>query len=37
VQVPPMDVVNTPAREFLNRSYTDAGIRSLWIQVKWLF
>jgi hypothetical protein len=37
VQVPPMDVVNTPAREFLNRSYTDAGIRSFWLQVKWLF
>ena len=26
-----------PAERFLNRDFTDAGIRSMWVQVKLLF
>ncbi len=37
VQVPLRDVVNTPVGRFLNRDFTDAGIRSMWLQVKLLF
>ncbi len=37
VNVPPNDVVNNPGGQFLNRAYTDAGIRSLWVQVKLRF
>jgi hypothetical protein len=37
VQVPPRDVVNTPGGQFLNRDFTDGGIRSIWLQVKLLF
>lgn len=37
VQVPPRDVVNTPSGQFLNRDFTDGGIRSMWLQVKLLF
>jgi carboxypeptidase family protein len=37
VQVPQRDVVNTPAGRFLNRDFTDSGIRSMWVQVKLLF
>ena len=37
VQVPPKDVVNTPGGQFLNRDFTDAGIRNIWFQVKILF
>jgi hypothetical protein len=37
VQVPPRNVVNTPAGQFLNRGYTDGGIRSMWVQAKLLF
>jgi hypothetical protein len=37
VNVPPRDVVNTPAGQFLNRDFTDSGIRSVWVQVKMVF
>ena len=37
VQAPPRDVVNSPAPQFMNRAFTDPGIRSLWVQVKLLF
>ena len=37
VQVPQKDVVNTPSGRFLNRDFTDGGIRSMWLQVKILF
>jgi hypothetical protein len=37
VNVPPRDVVNTPAGQFLNRDFTDSGIRSMWVQVKLIF
>jgi hypothetical protein len=30
-------VVATPASRFLNRDYTDGGIRSMWAQVKFVF
>jgi outer membrane receptor protein involved in Fe transport len=36
-QVPAKDVVGTPASQFLNRNYTDSGIRSMWVQVKLVF
>ena len=31
------DVVNTPPGEFLNRDFTDSGIRSMWVQAKLVF
>jgi len=31
------DVVNTPAGQFLNRDFTDSGIRTMWVQVKVVF
>jgi hypothetical protein len=37
VNVPPRDVVNTAGGRFLNRDFTDSGIRSMWLQVKLLF
>jgi hypothetical protein len=37
VQVPPMSVKGIPAGRFLNRDFTDGGIRSMWVQVKLLF
>ena len=37
VQVPDRNVVNSPAGRFLNRDFTDSGIRSMWVQVKLLF
>ncbi len=37
VQVPQMSVSGTPAGRFLNRDFTDSGIRSIWVQVKVLF
>jgi len=36
-QVPERNVVTSPASRFLNRGFTDGGIRSMWIQVKFLF
>jgi hypothetical protein len=37
VQVPQKDVVNTLPGRFLNRDFTDSGIRSMWVQAKLLF
>jgi hypothetical protein len=37
VQVPLMSVNGTPAGRFLNRDFTDSGIRSMWVQVKVVF
>ena len=37
VQVPQMSVKDTPAGRFLNRDFTDSGIRSMWGQVKVVF
>jgi hypothetical protein len=37
IQVPQTNVVGTPVGRFLNRDYTDSGIRSMWVQVKVVF
>lgn len=37
VQVPQMSVNGTPAGRFLNRDFTDSGIRSMWAQIKLIF
>jgi hypothetical protein len=37
VNVPPRDVFNTLPGQFLNRDFTDSGIRSMWVQVKLVF
>ena len=39
IQVPPMSVLNTitPAGRFLNRDFTDSGIRTMWVQAKVVF
>ena len=37
IQVPQTNVVGTPAGRFLNRDFTDSGIRSMWVQVKVVF
>ena len=37
IQVPQMSVNGTPAGQFLNRDFTDSGIRSMWVQVKVVF
>lgn len=37
VNVPMRDVVNTAPGRFLNRDFTDSGIRSMWAQVKLIF
>ena len=37
VQVPFMSVNGTPAGRFLNRDFTDSGIRSMWGQIKLIF
>jgi len=37
VQVPGKGVSTSPAGRFLNRDFTDSGIRSMWVQVKLLF
>jgi len=36
-QIPQASVVGAPAAHFLNRDYTDSGIRSMWAQVKFVF
>jgi hypothetical protein len=36
-QIPKRDVLNAPAGQFLNRDFTDSGIRSMWVQMKFLF
>jgi hypothetical protein len=37
VNVPQMSVNGTPAGRFLNRDFTDSGIRSMWVQIKMIF
>ncbi len=37
VNVPPRTVFGTPPGQFLNRDFTDSGIRSMWVQVKLVF
>jgi hypothetical protein len=37
VNVPQTSVNGTPAGRFLNREFTDSGIRSLWVQAKLVF
>lgn len=37
VNVPPRSVFNTPQGQFLNRDFTDSGIRNMWVQVKLVF
>jgi hypothetical protein len=37
VNVPQTSVNGTPAGHFLNRDFTDSGIRSMWVQVKVVF
>jgi carboxypeptidase family protein len=37
VEVPSRDVFNSLPGRFLNRDFTDSGIRSMWVQVKLIF
>ena len=37
IQVPSMSVLNSPAGRFLNRDFTDSGIRTMWVQAKVVF
>jgi hypothetical protein len=37
IQVPPMGVNTTPAGRFLNRDFTNSGIRTMWVQAKVVF
>ena len=37
IKVPQMSVNGTPAGHFLNRDFTDSGIRSMWVQAKLVF
>jgi hypothetical protein len=37
LNVPLAKVNGTPAGRFLNRDFTDSGIRSMWVQVKLVF
>ena len=37
VEVPERDVLGTPSGRFLNRDFTNSGIRSMWVQVKLVF
>jgi hypothetical protein len=37
VNVPQMSVRGTTAGRFLNRDFTDSGIRSMWVQIKMIF
>jgi hypothetical protein len=37
IQVPQMSVVGTAAGRFLNRDFTDSGIRGMWVQAKVVF
>ncbi|HKE22102.1 MAG TPA: hypothetical protein VKB88_06905, partial [Bryobacteraceae bacterium] len=37
IQVPQMEVNGTPAGRFLNRDFTDSGIRAMWVQAKVVF
>jgi hypothetical protein len=37
IQVPMMEVLGTQAGRFLNRDFTDSGIRTMWVQAKVVF
>ncbi|HKE22334.1 MAG TPA: carboxypeptidase regulatory-like domain-containing protein [Bryobacteraceae bacterium] len=37
IQVPQMSVLATPAGQFLNRDFTNSGIRTMWVQAKLVF
>jgi hypothetical protein len=37
VTAPPRNVFSTPPGRFLNRDFTDSGIRSMWVQLKVVF
>ncbi len=37
VNVPPRSVFSTPQGQFLNREFTDSGIRNMWVQAKIVF
>ncbi len=37
INVPQRNVLTTPPGQFLNRDFTDSGIRSMWVQVKVVF
>jgi len=37
IQVPMMEVLGTPAGRFLNRDFTNSGIRTMWVQAKVVF
>jgi hypothetical protein len=37
VRVPPMSVTGAPVGQFLNRDFSDSGIRSMWVQAKLVF
>jgi hypothetical protein len=37
VNAPARSVFNTPQGQFLNRDFTDSGIRRMWAQVKFIF
>jgi hypothetical protein len=37
VEVPERDVLGAPPGRFLNRDFTNSGIRSMWVQVKLVF
>jgi hypothetical protein len=37
IQVPPMQVFGTQAGWFLNRNFTNSGIRIMWVQAKVVF
>jgi hypothetical protein len=37
VNVPSQDVVNSPPGQFLNPQFTDGGIRTLRLQLKFIF
>jgi hypothetical protein len=37
VNVPQRNVFSTPPGRFLNRDFTNSGIRSMWVQLKVVF
>ena len=36
-QIPERGVVGSPASRFLNRDFTNSGIRGMWVQIKFIF
>jgi hypothetical protein len=36
-RVPMMEAMGTPAGRFLNRDFTNSGIRTMWVQAKVVF